>query len=220
MWREFFGPQARIIGVDLNPNAKKWEEEGFEIFIGSQSDKNFWKDFTDKVGPIDAVLDDGGHTYEQQIITTEMLIDSVKDGGVIAVEDTHTSYMDGFGAKKFSFMAYVKMLQDKINYRFSELDQEKADTRIWYISVFESIVALHINRKASQLPSEVTVNNGVDDAAEDFRYSGDKVTNSMNKMMHRMRSLKSVPGARFLKTKIIDTVVASRSSKSIRDYFK
>jgi len=109
MWREFFSPQARIIGVDLNPNAKKWEEEGFEIFIGSQSDKNFWKDFTDKVGPIDAVLDDGGHTYEQQIITTEMLIDSVKDGGVIAVEDTHTSYMDGFGAKKFSFMAYVKM---------------------------------------------------------------------------------------------------------------
>ena len=41
MWREFFGPEARIIGVDLNPNAKKWEEEGFEIFIGSQSDETF-----------------------------------------------------------------------------------------------------------------------------------------------------------------------------------
>ena len=23
MWQEFFGPQARIIGIDLNPNAKK-----------------------------------------------------------------------------------------------------------------------------------------------------------------------------------------------------
>ncbi len=38
MWRDFFGPKARIIGVDLNPNAKKWTEHGFEIFIGSQSD--------------------------------------------------------------------------------------------------------------------------------------------------------------------------------------
>ena len=26
MWREFFGPNARIIGIDLNPNAKKWEK--------------------------------------------------------------------------------------------------------------------------------------------------------------------------------------------------
>ena len=50
MWREFFGPEARIIGVDLNPNAKKWEEEGFEIFIGDQSDKLFWKKFFNKGG--------------------------------------------------------------------------------------------------------------------------------------------------------------------------
>jgi hypothetical protein len=41
MWRDFFGPEARIIGVDLNPSAKKWEGEGFEIFIGSQSDEKF-----------------------------------------------------------------------------------------------------------------------------------------------------------------------------------
>ena len=38
MWRDYFGPKARIIGIDFNPNAKKWEEHGFEIFIGSQSD--------------------------------------------------------------------------------------------------------------------------------------------------------------------------------------
>ena len=33
MWRDFFGPNARIIGIDLNPNAKIWESKGFEIFI-------------------------------------------------------------------------------------------------------------------------------------------------------------------------------------------
>jgi hypothetical protein len=37
MWRNFFGKEARIIGIDLNPLAKKWEDDGFEIHIGSQS---------------------------------------------------------------------------------------------------------------------------------------------------------------------------------------
>ena len=71
MWRDFFGPQARIIGVDLNPDAKKWEKEGFEIFIGDQSSAEFWKNTLNKIGKLDIVLDDGGHTYEQQIMTTE-----------------------------------------------------------------------------------------------------------------------------------------------------
>ncbi len=50
MWREFFGPKARIIGVDLNPEAKRWEAEGFEIFCGSQSDEVFWSSFVEQVG--------------------------------------------------------------------------------------------------------------------------------------------------------------------------
>ena len=101
MWREFFGPKARIIGVDLNPAAKKWEDHGFEIYIGSQSDENFWVNFTRQVGPIDVVLDDGGHTYEQQIITTEMLLPMVRDHGILIVEDTHTYYMRGFGSRRY-----------------------------------------------------------------------------------------------------------------------
>ena len=36
MWKNFFGENAEIIGVDLNPNAKKWEKHGFKIFIGNQ----------------------------------------------------------------------------------------------------------------------------------------------------------------------------------------
>ncbi len=86
MWRNFFGSKARIIGIDMNPNAKKWEKHGFEIFIGSQSDKHFWRNLCKKIGKIDVVLDDGGHTYDQQIITTEMLLENIKDGGLLVVE--------------------------------------------------------------------------------------------------------------------------------------
>ena len=45
MWRNYFGKKARIIGVELNPKAKELEKKGFKIFIGDQSDPNFWKFF-------------------------------------------------------------------------------------------------------------------------------------------------------------------------------
>ena len=110
----------------MNPEAKKWEEEGFEVFIGNQSDKSFWERFIKAVGGIDIVLDDGGHTYSQQIITTESLLTCLNDGGIIVVEDTHTSYFDGFGDVNFSFIEYVKEHIDKINMRFEALPEEKA----------------------------------------------------------------------------------------------
>ena len=63
MWRELFGPEARIIGIDLNLKARYLEMHGCEIYIGSQSDEDFWKEFTNTVGPIEVVLDGGGHAY-------------------------------------------------------------------------------------------------------------------------------------------------------------
>ena len=94
MWRKFFGDNARIIGIDLNPNAKELEKYGFEIFIGNQSENSFWKNFYKEVGKIDILLDDGGHTYEQQINTVNKSVDFINNGGMIIVEDTHTSYLE------------------------------------------------------------------------------------------------------------------------------
>jgi hypothetical protein len=81
MWRNFFGPKARIIGVDRNPSAIVWRDFGFEIYIGDQADPDFWKSFNASVGNIDVVLDDGGHKYLQQIITVEKLVENINDGG-------------------------------------------------------------------------------------------------------------------------------------------
>jgi cephalosporin hydroxylase len=169
MWREYFGAQARIIGIDLNPEAKKWEKEGFEIYIGSQSDPNFWERFVSDVGEIDIVLDDGGHTYSQQIITTENLLPHIKNGGLIVIEDTHTSYMSGFGDARFTFIEYVKESIDKINMRFGKFPKDKAERRFWSIEVVESIVAFKINIPATSLFSEPIFNIGSSFAAKDFR---------------------------------------------------
>ena len=96
MWRELFGPSARIIGVDLNPQAKKWEKYDFEIFIGNQSDVIFWDDFYERVGPIDFLVDDGGHTNRQQIVTTISCLNNLKPGGLLLIEDTNSSFHSDF----------------------------------------------------------------------------------------------------------------------------
>lgn len=170
MWREYFGPKARIIGVDFNPNAKKWEKDGFEIFIGSQSSPEFWEEFFAKVGSVDVLLDDGGHTYVQQIITTEMVLDHIKDGGMLVVEDTHTSYMNGFGDRSINFIEYCKIWIDKINLRFGSFTPEQTDKRVWSLEFFESFAAFKVNRPFSHQKSFVINNGGQRDFAQDFRH--------------------------------------------------
>ena len=222
MWRNYFGPKAKIIGIDLNPDAKKWEEHGFQIYIGSQSDLKFWKYFSRKVGLIDVVLDDGGHTYEQQIITTECLLPSINDGGMILVEDTHTSYMEGFGPKQKSFISYTKMLIDKLNMRFGGFSDYPSENRIWSIEIVESMVAFKVNKKASSLKSEPTDNGGIDDLAQDFRYGDNPKIEMIYKIQKLFIFLKYIPifkaVAKGLKRFLIK-YLANRQFKANR-YFK
>ena len=173
MWREFFGPKARIIGIDLNPRAKKWEEEGFEIHIGDQEDPNFWRKFITEVGPIDVFLDDGGHTYAQQIVTAECVLGSICDGGILVIEDTHTSFMDGFGDRNHSLIDYAKLWIDKINSRFSHFETDQNAFKIWSAEFFESMVAFKVNKEVSKLKSQPIWNNENQIYDGDFRDRGD-----------------------------------------------
>ena len=218
MWRDYFGPKARIIGIDLNPNAKKWEAEGFEIFIGSQSDIDFWSKFTKEVGLIDAVLDDGGHTYEQQIITTESLLGSMNDHVIIVVEDTHTSYMDGFGPKSKSFLDYTKKLSDSINMRFEAFEKMHSERRVWSVEIVESMVAFRINKEVSSLISEETHNGGSFDGAECYRWAGREEVEKFKTLYISLNFLKHIPFAKAIAQMVLN-YLAGRKFKAAR-FFK
>jgi hypothetical protein len=174
MWRDFFGPQARIIGVEFNPDAKRWETDGFEIHIGDQSNANFWLDFYKKIGPIDVLLDDGGHSNEQQIVTVAQSASHVKDGGIILVEDTHTSYMSQFGnPSRYSFMNFAFDVVHSINNRFPAVksSDNSLSSEVSSVGFYESIVSFHINRNECFI-SAPTTNGGVTRDAIDFRHHG------------------------------------------------
>jgi hypothetical protein len=174
MWREFFGDKARIIGIDLNPLAKKWEKDGFEIHIGSQSNPEFWDEFFKDVGMIDVLLDDGGHTEEQQIVTTSKCAPFINDGGMLIVEDVHTSYLNGAGnPSKYSFISYAKNIVDAINSRNPEVNfsENPLKKRIYSATFYDSIVAFKINT-AMCFIGQPTSNDGLSMEAKDYWREG------------------------------------------------
>ena len=185
MWRDYFGSKARIIGIDLNPEVKKFEKDGFEIFIGDQSDKNFWKYFFKTVGNVDIILDDGGHTNEQQIVTLNECVKNINDSGMLLVEDTHASYMKEFNnPSKDSFINFSKNIIDYINYRFPNIG-EKYDpyfSSVFSINFFESIVCYNVNRKLCKKNIPVK-NAGIHSNHKDFRHGDpDKKKNLLDEL--------------------------------------
>jgi len=118
MWRDYFGNEAKIYGIDLNPECKKFETDNTKIFIGSQDDSNFLNQVKLQVPKLDIIIDDGGHKMKQQITSFEHLYDHVNDEGVYLVEDLHTSYWGTFegGVKKpGTFVEYSKNFIDLLN---------------------------------------------------------------------------------------------------------
>ena len=174
IWKKYFHEDSRIIGIDLNPECKKFEEKGVEIFIGDQSSEIFWEDFFKKVGKVDVLLDDGGHTNLQQIVTIMKSIKNINDDGIIVTEDTHSSYMSKFGnPSRYSFINFAKKLIDDINFKFPNLGkfENSLNDYIYSIAFFESFVVFHINTQKTTV-NELVTNNSNEKNIKDFRFHG------------------------------------------------
>ena len=120
MWRKYFGKDAKIVGVDIDERCKQFEDADENIFveIGSQEDVDFWQSFREKYPRVDILLDDGGHTMNQQIVTFLEMFSHIKDGGLYVCEDCHTSYWQLFGGalkREGTFIEFVKSLVDELN---------------------------------------------------------------------------------------------------------
>lgn len=118
MWRHYLGPMARIVGVDIEPRTAALATADTEIMIGDQADPAFLARLARQVGRIDVLIDDGGHTMQQQLQTFMALYPAVAHDGVYLVEDLHTSYWREYGGAyrgQFSFLELTKTLIDQLN---------------------------------------------------------------------------------------------------------
>jgi hypothetical protein len=183
MWKKWLGKHARIIGIDLNPAAKKWADFGFEIYIGDQGDPEFWRKTFKEIGHFDALLDDGGHQSFQQIVTLSEAIRAAKNKCIIAIEDTCTSFMKQFAAhQNHSFLEYAKVSTDnllaKTNHffenEFTEFGNQKSVdlfASVYSIQFFSGIVAYKVNPESLERP-ELVWNHLPETMEPDFRYKG------------------------------------------------
>lgn len=164
MWRRYFGEKANIFGIDILEGSKILEKEGFTIFIGNQSDTIFLNKVANSIGKIDIVIDDGGHTMDQQIVTFEELFPFVSEDGIFLCEDTHTSYWSDYNGgykKQNTFIEYAKNLVDDLHAYHSKSREELKPSyytkNMEYIHFYDSIVVMK-KRKRGVPFSRITGN--------------------------------------------------------------
>ena len=124
MWKNYFSSDSTIVGIDINPECKKFEKDNIKTYIGNQTDVNFLSSVIKDIGKPDIIIDDGGHTSNQQIISFNYLFGHLNDKGIYLVEDTHASYHSDFQDRQdgFTFMDYAKSLADKLNLWYQYYD--------------------------------------------------------------------------------------------------
>jgi hypothetical protein len=118
MWKRYFGPHARIVGLDVDARCKDFEEDQIEIRIGAQQDPAFLRQVVDEFGAPDIVLDDGSHVMGHVGAAFDFLYPLLPANGIYMVEDLHTAYWPeyegGLGAAG-SFIERAKRLIDELN---------------------------------------------------------------------------------------------------------
>lgn len=146
MWLDYFGPDNCIIyGIDIDQRMAVLNTSQTRVFIGDQADPNFLNNLKNIIPQPDIILDDGGHTMNQQRTSFEHLFNHLKPGGVYMVEDTHTSYWSRYGGgykNPQSFIEYSKGFVDQLhNYHAgSEITLHQHSLMIDAVHYHDSIV--------------------------------------------------------------------------------
>ncbi len=91
MWIEYF-PNAKVIGVDVNPEAMHYVPDGAKFVLASQTDQGAIKRALSSLPPLGVVIDDGSHYVPHMIESFRFLWPMVMDGGIYVMEDTAISY--------------------------------------------------------------------------------------------------------------------------------
>lgn len=91
MWRRYFGPEAMIFGIDIDPTCAAYDGSAGQVRIGSQDDPEFLARTVEEMGGVDIVLDDGSHMLPHIRTSFEALFPCVTPGGLYMVEDLHAA---------------------------------------------------------------------------------------------------------------------------------
>jgi methyltransferase family protein len=147
MWQRVLGPLATIIGIDIDPACKVFEENGIHVRVGDQSDPNFVLSVLEEFGAPDIVLDDGSHVMKDVKKTFEVLYPKLSKNGVYMVEDMHTAYWHEYGGgleSADSFINISKHFVDQLNadHTRGALEPDFMTRHTFGISFYDSVIVI------------------------------------------------------------------------------
>jgi len=160
LWKRYLGPLAQIVGIDIAPSAKAFEEDQIAVRIGDQGDAGFLREVVDEFGAPDVVLDDGSHIMADVRASFEFLYPRVAPGGVYVVEDLHTAYWGEFGGglrREGSFIELCKSLIDDLNADHARGAMEPTEFTRTTLSMhfYDSVVAFERGRHVKKHAPEI-----------------------------------------------------------------
>lgn len=87
MWQQYLGSHARLHGIDLDESTRSYSSDSVSIHIGDQESRSFWRQFRKDVPVLHVMIDDGGHSPQQQRVSLEEILPHLQPGGVYICED-------------------------------------------------------------------------------------------------------------------------------------
>lgn len=88
-WVDYF-PEARVVGVDIEPQALKQAGGRAEVLIGDLSDSGFVRSLASLEARV--IIDDASHWWPDQLRALFILFPALPSGGLYIVEDIHSSF--------------------------------------------------------------------------------------------------------------------------------
>lgn len=159
LWREYFGPQAKIFGVDIDPRCAVYDGLHGQVRIGSQDDPDFLCSVVKEMGGVDVILDDGSHIARHQRASFDILFPLLETNGLYVIEDMHTSYWPNFEGglrRRGTAVEFLKEKVDLMHRHYWKAGTNSSDQipEIESIEFFDSIAAV---RKRVQQPRYTTM---------------------------------------------------------------
>ena len=160
LWRKYFGPDAIIFGIDIDPACADLNGIGGQVRIGSQDDPEFLENVVKEMGGVDIVLDDGSHYSKHIRASINTLFPLLEEGGVYMVEDLHATYWathEGGYQRSNSFIGDIRQMYDDMHHWYHQKGQKigaTADT-LSSLHLYDSIAVLE--KRNVQRPRHVKI---------------------------------------------------------------
>lgn len=134
--------------------ARQWSHEisGATVAAGDQGDPAVLEQFQAEYGgDFDIIIDDGGHTMNQQKTSLQHLWKALKPGGYYFCEDLETSFREDYGGgvsgKPGTMIDFIRLLMEDMMYPVYGDEEALAAPRQIVFEDVESMVHIDCSRQ-------------------------------------------------------------------------